>query len=99
MEVRVFCLKPLVQPPPPGAVSPLPGCRESVFKFPAGSEGEAPVLCYLYLSRAASVSAGLSPGLCWDLHAGNGAVPLDLLLRGPGWSWLLTPATWSYSLC
>ncbi|XP_059699602.1 probetacellulin isoform X2 [Haemorhous mexicanus] len=56
------------------------------------------VLCYLYLRRTASVSAGLSPGLCWDLHAGNGAVSLDLLLRGPGWSWLLTPATWSYSL-
>lgn len=71
--------------------------KPSDFKSPAGRDAVGErllVLCCLHLrgtAPRASVSAQLSPGVCWDLRAGNWAVSLDLLLRGPSWRWVLTP--------
>lgn len=101
----VFCVKPLVWLPPPVAfpVLGLMSCpclateNPSVFEFPTGRNAARErllLLCYLYLGGAAehlSLQIQLSPGLCPDLRAGNGAVSLDLLLHGPSWSWVLTP--------
>lgn len=86
MEVGVFCVKPLFSHPLLGQCRPCPAAgNPSVFKFPAGSEGEVPHVV-LFIPQRGSICLcraqprGVLGPSCWKWGGFLGFFP--------SWSWL-----------